>query len=78
MSLTRGNLANFPCPICLVPRASQSDIRQPFTLRTTASMRQVFDDAQALNSTARDNFLREYGLRDVEVLLFFLLCLYYR
>jgi len=72
MSLTRGNLANFPCPICLVPRASQSDLRRPFALRTTTDMRQIFNDAQALNGTARDNFLREYGLRDVEVLLFIL------
>lgn len=69
MALTRGVLASFPCPVCLVPRDMQSRISALFTLRDTWNMEQLWRAAQAVNATQREDMLRGAGLRDVEVLL---------
>lgn len=67
MALVRGVKANHPCPICLVPKTELSNLSEVFALRTTASMQEVWEAAQGMNATQRDEYLRGYGLRDVEV-----------
>jgi hypothetical protein len=67
MALIRGSTANFPCPVCLVPKDQRSD-GSSHKLRTSEDMQKVFNDAAAMQSkTDRNSYLKSYGLRDVEV-----------
>ncbi|KDR67396.1 hypothetical protein GALMADRAFT_232065 [Galerina marginata CBS 339.88] len=66
MALIRGVKANYPCPICLVPKEALSNLSETFELRTTINMQRIWEEAQAMNATQRDALLRQYGLRDVE------------
>jgi len=66
MALTRGVNAKAPCPVCLVPDDELSMLSKIHTLRTIESMQEVWSSAWQLPSqTARDNYLRQYGLREV-------------
>ncbi|KDR65883.1 hypothetical protein GALMADRAFT_81379 [Galerina marginata CBS 339.88] len=66
MALVRGVKANYPCPICLVHKGELSNLSQTFELRTAAEMQVIWSAAQQMNATQRDEYLRGYGLRDVE------------
>jgi Plavaka transposase len=67
IALIRGINSKFPCPICLVPGDQLTNLTDKFTLRTTESMKNVYDEAQLLNATEREKLLKEYGLRNVKV-----------
>lgn len=67
MALIRGVNSNFPCPVCLIPGDQLTDLSTNYTLRTTESMKKIYDDAQNLNATQRENLLKAHGLRDVSV-----------
>jgi hypothetical protein len=67
MALIRGATANFPCPICLVPKTQRSD-GSSHKLRTSEDMQKVFNDAAAMHSkTDKNTHLKSYGLRGVKV-----------
>ena len=67
MALIRGSTANFPCPVCLVPKDQRSD-GSSHKLWTSEDMQKVFKDAAAMHSkTDKNNYLKSYGLRDVKV-----------
>jgi len=73
MALTHGVNAKAPCPVCLVPDDELSMLSETYTLRTTESMQEVWNFAWELPSrTARDNYLRQYGLREVRVNILFM------
>ncbi|KAG1771406.1 hypothetical protein EV702DRAFT_977341 [Suillus placidus] len=67
MSLIRGIMSLWPCPVCLVPRDELWDTSKSYPHRTS-------DESQAIVATARgkdtmeekDEVLKEYGLRDVD------------
>lgn len=67
MALIRGVKANYPCPICLVPKEELSNLSKAYELRTTADMQGIWSEAQEMNSTQREQHLQEYGLRDIQV-----------
>jgi hypothetical protein len=71
MALVRGVKANYPCLICLVPRGELSNLSETFEIRTTTRMQQIWEAAQEMNATQREQFLCGYGLRDVEVAITF-------
>jgi hypothetical protein len=77
MALTRGVTSLYPCPVCLVPREELSNLFQRFPVRTTSCMREIWEEGQRLNLGEREAHLKQYGLRDVKVLLaqFFLMYL---
>lgn len=68
MALIRGGTGNFPCPICLVPHEELGDLTKSYPLRSTGEMKDIHNEAQFLNMTNRDAYLKEFGLRDIEVL----------
>lgn len=64
----RSGQANYPCPQCLVPKEALHKITESFTLRTTESMRKVYENAKyAPNPTQREALLIEHGLHFTEV-----------
>ena len=68
MALVWGFRSLYPCPVCLVPAADLSNLSKDFPLRTTETMRDVYNAAQsARTAEEKENILKEYGLRDVEV-----------
>jgi len=67
MALIRGVKANYPCPVCLVPKEELSNLSKTYELRTTAGMQGIWSAAQEMNATQREQHLREHGLRDVQV-----------
>jgi hypothetical protein len=68
MALIRGINSHFPCPVCLVPAEKLSDLSLSFPLRTTETMRAVYETANKADSAAeKEAILKEYGLRDVKV-----------
>ena len=67
MALTRGKDSGFPCPVCLVPK-NQTCTGAMGDLRTTESMERIYKSAKAMDSAdERENLLKSYSLRDVEV-----------
>lgn len=70
MALIRGVRSLHPCPTCLVHRDELSNLSLPFALRTTAGMQAVLREARELRTKKdRDELLKNFGLRDVEVSL---------
>lgn len=68
MALTRGATANYPCPVCLVPKTEIINLSTFHMLRTTANMKGAWLEGRNMNGiVARDEFLQQFGLRDVEV-----------
>jgi hypothetical protein len=60
--------ANYPCPRCLVHKSDLANITQSFELRSTATMRAVYERAQkAPNKTAKEKILASVGIHDVQV-----------
>lgn len=67
MALVRGVASNKPCPICLVPKDEMWDTSKTHPLRTRKQTQQLVRQGRELNLTDREEFLRDYGLRDVDV-----------
>jgi hypothetical protein len=71
MSLIRGLKGLCPCPKCLIPQDKLSDFTEKYDLRTQESTQNIFQEARDLGATAKDEFLKKYGLRDVQVDAFY-------
>ncbi|EPQ59138.1 hypothetical protein GLOTRDRAFT_103193 [Gloeophyllum trabeum ATCC 11539] len=63
MALIRGFRGLCPCPICLVPADKLNDISQTHELRTTATMRRVYESAKNMKRVDAEKLLKSYGLR---------------
>ncbi|KAK6971572.1 hypothetical protein R3P38DRAFT_3413228 [Favolaschia claudopus] len=66
---TRGPMAHFPCSCCLFRSDQLHDIdanRPNFPPRTGEDMRDIYEEAQALNKTNKQALLQQYGLHDTE------------
>ncbi|KAJ6520588.1 hypothetical protein DFH09DRAFT_1193954 [Mycena vulgaris] len=66
MTLIRGLRSLYPCPICYVKQADQSDITQTPGLRTSQHSQKVVQQARKLNAEGRETLLKAHGLRDVD------------
>jgi hypothetical protein len=69
MTLTRGHGSNRPCTVCLIPPARLAYPNgEVFEPRTKESMMRAHFEAFALKGTVRRNeALKEFGLRGIEV-----------
>ena len=68
MALIQGVNSHYPCPVCLVPSEDLSNLSKIYPLRTTETMKEVYETAQrAETMAAKEAVLKEYGLRNVEV-----------
>jgi len=68
MSLIRGVRSLWPCPICLVPRDKLSDTSKTFRRRTSEDSQGVVKAARTkISAEEKEDVLKEYGLRDVDV-----------
>ncbi|KAK0457561.1 uncharacterized protein EV420DRAFT_1621072 [Desarmillaria tabescens] len=65
MTLTRGGRANYPCPVCLIPLTNLSDLSITYPLRTTESMKEIYDRACLLNADQAEELLKLHGLHKV-------------
>ncbi|KAH9039002.1 hypothetical protein EDB85DRAFT_1860186 [Lactarius pseudohatsudake] len=67
MSLTRGAMSNFPCPICLVKHDKLTDLTKNWPRRTAAHTQEIVQQAQSF-TRARDceALLSKFGLRNVQ------------
>lgn len=72
MALIRGLKGLCPCPKCLIPQDKLSDFTQKYDLRTAESTQKSFEEAKSLGVTAKQEFLKQYGLRNVAVCVFVL------
>ncbi|KAJ7201091.1 hypothetical protein GGX14DRAFT_659051 [Mycena pura] len=67
VSACRAALANFPCPRCLVHHNDLGKICDCFTLRTTETMKQIYEDAMAApTKTESEHILQSVGLHATE------------
>ncbi|TEB31163.1 hypothetical protein FA13DRAFT_1629677, partial [Coprinellus micaceus] len=63
----RGMGADFPCPVCLIPKDELPGLGKAFPVRTTVEMREVYQRAQSADTLAeRNTILQAVGLWDVE------------
>jgi hypothetical protein len=67
MTLIRGLRSYAPCPVCLIPGDKLADLSETFELRTKGKMREIYEQAQELNTADKDDLLKTYGLQNVEV-----------
>ncbi|PBK58171.1 hypothetical protein ARMSODRAFT_900781, partial [Armillaria solidipes] len=65
MTLTRGVRAHYPCPVCLVPLLNLSDLSTNYPLRTTESMKEIYERACLLSAEKAEDLLKLHGLRKV-------------
>ncbi|PBK62835.1 hypothetical protein ARMSODRAFT_990404 [Armillaria solidipes] len=65
MTLTRGVRAHYPCPVCLVPLSNLSDLSINYPLRTTESMKEIYERAYLLSAEKAEDLLKLHGLRKV-------------
>ncbi|KAG1838317.1 hypothetical protein F4604DRAFT_1997182 [Suillus subluteus] len=67
MSLTRGVMSLWPCPICLVPRDALSDTSKTYTRRTADDSRAAVTTARAKDTMEElEEVLKVLGLRNIE------------
>ncbi|KAG1890839.1 hypothetical protein F4604DRAFT_1888578 [Suillus subluteus] len=67
MSLTRGVMSLWPCPICLVPRDALCDTSKIYARRTADDSRAAVMAAQSKDTLEeKEEVLKVLGLRDVE------------
>ena len=66
MALVRGTKSLFPCPVCLVPAEGMSSGTSG-TPRTTENMKKVYHEASGMEPAPREELLKSYSLRYVEV-----------
>lgn len=74
MAAIRGTNSAHPCPVCLVGKEELSNLVATPILRTPEAMKSVYNSAQQAiivpgtgKAKAKDQLLKQYGLRDVEV-----------
>lgn len=68
MAAIRGLGSAHPCPVCLISSEDLSDLSKKAPRRTPIAMKNIYNEARKLNTKkAREEVLKEYGLRDVEV-----------
>lgn len=68
MALIRGLNSHRPCPVCLIPGDCLSDLSETYPLRTTETMRAIYEEAQEARTVVeKQELLKEYGLRNVKV-----------
>jgi hypothetical protein len=67
MSLTRGVTSKFPCPRCLIPNEGQGILSAHADARTSATMQAIVLRARQQGTTASEETLKSYGLRNVDV-----------
>ncbi len=73
MTAIRGLKGLYPCPVCLVPQDKQGDHTETYTLRSTQSMHQVYEEALAQTTReAEEGVLKEVSLRPIKVLYDFI------
>ncbi|KAK0421650.1 hypothetical protein EV421DRAFT_1746878 [Armillaria borealis] len=65
MTLTRGVRAHYPCPVCLVPLSNLSDLSINYPLRTTESMKEIYERACLLSAEKAEDLLKLHGLHKV-------------
>ncbi|KAJ7092345.1 hypothetical protein B0H15DRAFT_905706 [Mycena belliarum] len=65
----RNSRANHPCPKCLVYHDDLHKLSVDAELRTSASMRRIFNQAKRLPPTQREELLKSYGLQFFELFL---------
>ncbi|KAG1804751.1 uncharacterized protein HD556DRAFT_1532868 [Suillus plorans] len=66
MSLTRGVMSLWPCPICLIPRDELWDTSQRYPRRITNTSREIVLAAREKDTYEElEELLKRYGLRDV-------------
>ncbi|KAJ7467981.1 hypothetical protein FB451DRAFT_1340366 [Mycena latifolia] len=67
MTLIRGLKSLYPCPMCFVRNADQSDLSQLPTLRTSEHSQRVIQRARNKKTMkARELALKQFGLRNVD------------
>jgi len=68
MSLTRGIKSLWPCPVCLVPHDDLLDALKTYPRRTSDQSQNILQVARGKQTAEeRDDTLKQYGLRDVQV-----------
>lgn len=69
MVLNRGPFGNNPCPTCLVQRDEQSNLNITHPLRDMEAVKRVVLDP-TITKAAKEEWLKDVGLRNVEVRLY--------
>lgn len=68
MALIRGFGGLCPCPICLIPATKLSDLSEKYPLRSALESQALVQDARnAGSAAAREELLKVYGLRGIDV-----------
>lgn len=67
MALIRGLKALYPCPICYIKSDEQSDHEATPILRDSEKSKEIVHQARKLPGEARENLLKDNGLRNVDV-----------
>jgi len=67
MALIHGEKGLYPCPICLVPRDSQSDLTVSHPIHTAEHTQEVYKQGLELTAVEREELLKSEGLQNVEV-----------
>jgi hypothetical protein len=68
MSLTRGVMSLWPCPICLIPRDELWDTSKQYTRRISDTSRDIVLAAQEMDThEEQEELLKQHGLRNVTV-----------
>ena len=68
MACNRGVKAKFPCPVCMVPKDQLSDLTQTFQHRSNEISKKLVGEAARFTTKSEKNaFLKQFGLRAVEV-----------
>ncbi|KAG1898719.1 uncharacterized protein F5891DRAFT_1129341 [Suillus fuscotomentosus] len=66
MSLTRGVMSLWPCPICLIPRDELWDTSKQYTRRIADTLRDIVLAAQEMDThEEQEELLKQHGLRNV-------------
>ena len=72
MSLTRGTKSNFPCPRCLIPTDEQGNYPPEHgATRTSAHTQVIIQEARAMRPGRKEELLKSFGLRDIDVCVVF-------
>ncbi|KAJ2932117.1 hypothetical protein H1R20_g4995, partial [Candolleomyces eurysporus] len=67
MAAIRGMGSAYPCPVCLIPLEELPGLSKKYPLRTSESMKQIYDDANDKRTVVeREALLKAVGLRNVE------------
>ena len=68
MSLIRGGMGLFPCPICLVPKNELSKYDSQWRKRTGEEAQRLLDNALAKGTLhEREEILQGWSLRPIQV-----------